>query len=81
MWTAHLLYHLAASFNMSSVHGLQLLILNGGLLITLYACWRLAGAITGVITVALPWAVLSCGMYALGVWILFQPMQMRGTMQ
>ncbi|MDQ1473956.1 MAG: hypothetical protein QOJ99_5436 [Bryobacterales bacterium] len=77
MWAAHLLYHLAASFNITSVHGLQLLILDGGLLITLYACWRLAGAIA----VVLPWALLSCGMYALGVWILFQPMQMRGTMQ
>jgi cytochrome c oxidase assembly factor CtaG/ferredoxin len=77
MWTAHLIFHLAASFSVPSVHGLQLLILDGGLLLTLYTFWRIAGAMAP----ALPWALLSCAMYALGVWILLQPMQMRGTIQ
>jgi hypothetical protein len=27
-----------------------------------------------------PWAVLAMVLYAVGVWIVFQPMQMRGMM-
>jgi len=27
-----------------------------------------------------PWAVLAGALYSAGVWIIFQPMQMRGTM-
>jgi cytochrome c oxidase assembly factor CtaG/ferredoxin len=77
MWTAHLTFHLAASFNVASVHGLQLLILDSGLLMTLYTLWRMTGALAAL----LPWVLLSCAMYALGVWILLQPMQMRGIMQ
>jgi hypothetical protein len=25
--------------------------------------------------------VLACALYALGIWIIFQPMEMRGTLQ
>jgi len=62
----------------------QLLLLDAGLLMTLYVCWRIAKqyddrirAIAGMLA---PWAVTSCLLYAAGVWILFQPMQMRGMM-
>jgi len=27
-----------------------------------------------------PWVVLTASLYAAGLWIVFQPMQMRGTM-
>jgi hypothetical protein len=27
-----------------------------------------------------PWAGLAIGLYVVGVWIIFQPMQMRGLM-
>jgi hypothetical protein len=27
------------------------------------------------------WAVLACALYALGIWIIFQPIEMRGTLQ
>jgi cytochrome c oxidase assembly factor CtaG/ferredoxin len=87
MWAAHLLYHLATVW-LASVPGwitpMQLMLLDAGLLLTLYVSWRIArqcfvetGKAMGLVT---PWALLSCALYAVGVWILFQPMQMRGTM-
>ncbi len=71
MWLAHLLFH-AAGPQIS----VQLLILGCGLLFTLYLAWRIAQKWTTL----LPSAVVACGLYAAGVWILFQPMQMRGLM-
>jgi hypothetical protein len=54
---------------------LQILLLDAGLLLTLYLLWRIGGIVAGV-----PWALLSVGLYAAGVWIFLQPMQMRGMM-
>jgi cytochrome c oxidase assembly factor CtaG/polyferredoxin len=75
MWLAHLLFHLAGS-QLSA----QMLILDCGLLLTLYVGWKVSqqygktlAALAGLIAVA-------CGLYAAGIWILLQPMQMRGTM-
>jgi len=53
----------------------QLLVLDGGLLLSLYVAWRIAQRHLGPLV---PWAVLVCLLYCAGVWILFQPMQMRG---
>ena len=65
--------------NMLSV---QLLVLDAGLLLTLYLGWRLAqqwAARSGrALLLLLPWATIVAGTYAAGVWILLQPMQMRG---
>jgi ferredoxin len=62
----------------------QLLALDAGLLLTLYVSWRLAlqyaGRVRSALGLVAPWAVVSCGLYAAGVWILFQPMQMRGML-
>ncbi|HSU58497.1 MAG TPA: cytochrome c oxidase assembly protein [Bryobacteraceae bacterium] len=62
----------------------QILLLDAGLLLTLYVSWRIASQYAGRIraTAALvaPWAALSFGLYAVGIWILFQPMQMRGML-
>jgi len=44
--------------------------------------WRVAGrfAAGGRMALAImsPWAVVAGALYAMGVWIVFQPMQMRG---
>jgi len=63
---------------------LQILLLDGGLLLTLYVGWRIALRFTSRASTALvllaPWAVLSLSLYLVGIWIIFQPMQMRGIM-
>ena len=76
-----------------SLLGLQLGLLDAGLLGTLFLGWRLAGgwqprglqlageALRGVgsrVRVLLPWGSVVVLLYAAGVWILLQPMQMRG---
>jgi hypothetical protein len=62
----------------------DLLFLDFGLLLTLYVAWRVALQVTDTGPMALavlaPWAVLAGALYSAGVWIIFQPMQMRGTM-
>jgi cytochrome c oxidase assembly factor CtaG/polyferredoxin len=61
---------------------IQLLLLDMGLLLTLYLGWRLArqwAVRSGrALLVLLPWAATVAVAYAAGVWILLQPMQMRG---
>lgn len=63
---------------------MQILILNAGLLLSLWVLWRIAAQTAGRLrsTFALmwPWAAASLALYVTGVWILFQPMQMRGMM-
>ena len=63
---------------------LQILLLDAGLLLTLYIAWRIsqryASGIASRLRLAGPWGVLACALYLVGLWILFQPMQMRGTM-
>ena len=53
----------------------QILLLDGGLILSLYVAWRIAQR---RFVAAVPWAALVCLLYIAGVWILFQPMQMRG---
>jgi cytochrome c oxidase assembly factor CtaG len=61
---------------------LQILLLDGGLLLTLYAGWRVAQRFSargrGALRLLAPWAGLAVLLYAAGVWIVFQPMEMRG---
>lgn len=61
---------------------LELLLLDAGFLLALFFLWKRSGALVvkrrwGVF---LPWAVLALALYAAGVWIIFQPMEMRGTL-
>ncbi len=62
---------------------LELLALDAGLLLTLYLGWRVARTSTKSLWRAggllLPWGILALLLYAVGFWILLQPMQMRGT--
>lgn len=63
---------------------LDLLLLDLGLLLTLYVGWRLASrfrlSFARTLGLHAPWAVLALVLYTVGVWIIFQPMQMRGMM-
>jgi cytochrome c oxidase assembly factor CtaG/ferredoxin len=53
---------------------LQLLLLDAGMLITLYLGWRFAERRA----ILFPWAIAVVSAWAGGVWILLQPMQTRG---
>ncbi len=61
---------------------LQLLVLGAGVLLSIYICWRigkqLVACTRSALVMSAPWAALSCLLYGAGIWILFQPMQMRG---
>jgi hypothetical protein len=63
---------------------LQILVLDGGLLLTLYIGWRIALRLTSraarAVGVLVPWGGLALALYAAGVWMVFQPMPMRGMM-
>jgi hypothetical protein len=58
--------------------------LDVGLLLSLYTAHRSALAQTpgpgSALKALAPWAVLLVLLFALGVWIVLQPMQMRGTL-
>ena len=60
----------------------QISLLDAGLLLTLYVAWRVAtqqvDGTRRAIGLVAPWVAVSCGLYCAGIWILFQPMQMRG---
>jgi polyferredoxin len=64
---------------------LEILFLDFGLLLSLYAGYRIAAARTvrpaQTLRALAPWAVLMLLLFAAGVWIVLQPMQMRGTLQ
>jgi cytochrome c oxidase assembly factor CtaG len=63
---------------------LQLLLLGMGLLLTLYVDWRVASSyvsrVSAAVGLMMPWASLAVTLYAAGLWIVSQPMQMRGMM-
>jgi cytochrome c oxidase assembly factor CtaG len=81
MWGAHWLYHLLAAwppgvFSGPSLLGLELTLLDAGLLGSLYAAWRS----DGLRSAKLPWAATAAALWACGAWILLQPMPMRGML-
>ena len=63
---------------------LDLLLLDLGLLFSLYLGWRIASRFNlsfgQTLRLNAPWAGLAFVLYSIGVWIIFQPMQMRGMM-
>ncbi len=70
-----------ALVGVGSILPVQMGLLDAGLLGTLYLGWRLTASGFGVLHRAsrlLPWASVAAALYAAGVWILLQPMQMRG---
>jgi hypothetical protein len=60
---------------------MEILSLDVGLVLSLYAAYRLALARSPrPVRALVPWAVLMLILFAAGVWTVFQPMQMRGTL-
>jgi cytochrome c oxidase assembly factor CtaG/polyferredoxin len=63
---------------------LEILFLDFGLLLSLYVGYRIAltqtERMSDALNALLPWAILIVLLFAAGVWIVLQPMQMRGTM-
>jgi hypothetical protein len=61
---------------------LQLLFLDGGLLLSLYLVWRTAAGSRVVrrLLAAAPLTLFTVALYAFGFWLLLQPMQTRGVM-
>ena len=61
---------------------LQVLLLDVGLLVSLYVGWRIVrGAAPGLRLASgplVPWVSLAVSLYAVGVWTFLQPMAMRG---
>jgi hypothetical protein len=64
---------------------IEVLSLDFGLLLSLYAGYRIALTQSSRWSQALrslaPWALLMTLLFAAGIWLVFQPMQMRGTLQ
>ncbi len=70
-----------ASWASPALVALEILLLDAGFLATLYALWRIAkNRAHHPGRAALPWLLLATALYAFGIWIIFQPMQMRGTL-
>ena len=61
---------------------LEILLLNAGCLFTLWLLWKKMLVISGrhPFLGFLPWALVACALHATGVWIILQPMEMRGTL-
>jgi hypothetical protein len=63
---------------------MQVLLLDVGLLLTLYVVWRIAHRdpprFRSAARAFVPWAALATVLFGIGVWIFLQPMQMRGAM-
>ncbi len=63
---------------------LEILMLDVGLLVSWYAAFRLSERSDNNMSLTLrafvPWGCLILGFFALGVWIVYQPMEMRGTL-
>lgn len=70
------------SWAFQDLPGLELLFLDAGFLVTLYVAWRLAGKMTPQKQwrTFLPWGLLATALFLAGIWIIFQPMEMRGTL-
>ncbi len=70
-----------ASWSWPGLLGVELLFLDAGFLLTLYALWRIARKRSPRPLFAfLPWAMIAIFLFAFGAWVVFQPMQMRGTL-
>ena len=66
----------------AAISGIELLVLDIGLLLTLHAAWKLAGELSRERAPRLfaPVAVVASVLWLAGAWILLQPMAMRGML-
>lgn len=71
------------SWALPGLVGWELFLLDLGLLAGLFVAWgrsSLPGSGTSRLRTFLPWGMLNLLFYSAGVWIIFQPMEMRGTL-
>ena len=77
------LWELAAIVPDSWLVPLELLLLELGMLVSLTIGYRIArehqGSVSGAIRALAPWAVLIVTLFSVGIWLMTQPMEMRGT--
>jgi cytochrome c oxidase assembly factor CtaG len=73
-----------ASWALPQLLDFEIIILEAALLGSLYAAWKVAkryGSTTGrSLLVFAPWSLLDVLFFLIAIWIVFQPMDMRGTM-
>ncbi len=73
----------AANRSRAWLDRLEIVFLEIGLLMSLYVGFRIALGRTSrpglAVSALTPWAVLMVLLFAAGVWIILQPMQMRGA--
>ncbi len=69
------------SWGIPEILDFQILILDAGLLLALYAFWKISqlNAAARPIRAFLPWATLGTSLFLVGLLILFEPMEMRGS--
>ena len=83
-WAAHFCNALAAGRVADWIPHLEILMLDFGLLLSLYTAFRIAETDTTrtsqTLKVFAPWALLILLLFMCGIWILFQPMEMRGML-
>ncbi|MEO6054310.1 MAG: cytochrome c oxidase assembly protein [Chthoniobacterales bacterium] len=70
--------------NFPALPAAEILLLDFGLLLSLYVLWRTARRYAASsqkqILICTPWAILAIALFLVGVWIVFQPMEMRGML-
>jgi ferredoxin len=71
-----------AFLGLAAATGIELLVLDAGLLLTLYAGWRLARELASdrALRLFAPLALAASALWLAGAWILLQPMAMRGML-
>ena len=73
----------ALHFNIGNLRILQTVLLDVGLLATLYLGWRIARLyaprLRTAFRVMAPWGAVAVALYSFGMWTCLQPMQMRGV--
>jgi hypothetical protein len=71
-------------FTIADLRILQTVLLDVGLLATLYLGWRIARVyaprLRTAFRVMAPWGSMAVALYLFGVWTCLQPMQMRGAL-
>ncbi len=76
-------WDLAELMSVQVIDWFELLILELGLIVTVYAAYRVSLNLfedRGIaFRATIPWAILSIGLFAIGFWLMSQPMEMRGT--
>jgi hypothetical protein len=69
-------------FTPDTVLGIEIAILGVGLVVSVAVAWRLSLGLASsprkAIGLAAPWGVVAVSLYLVGIWILHQPMEMRG---